>query len=380
VRAGYGIYYDTSVYLGAAESMAEQTSGSTSLSQANSSNCKLTLVDGFKQCADAAEGTFGIDPNLRVGYAQNWQLSAQRDLPWALVVTATYLGTKGTHGMQEFLPNSYPIGATNPCPACQSGFVYRTSGGNSTRHSGQLQLRRRLRSGFTASVDYTWAKAMDDDAELGAPGHTAAATADTSQSGPGATIAQNWRDLRAEHGLSNFDQRHLLKVQLQYTTGMGMGGRTLMSGWRGRLLKEWTVTSQITEGTGHPETPIFQAIVPGTGETGIIRPDLTGAPIYTAPAGYHLNVAAFTAPAVGAWGTARRDAITGPNQFSLNGSMSRTLRLHNPFFLDIRIDGTNLLNHGVFPSWNSVVNSTTFGLPSPANPMRSLQLTARLRF
>jgi hypothetical protein len=358
--------------------MAEQTPFSTSLSQANT--CKLKLAGGFRACSGTEADTFAIDPNLRVGYAQNWQLSAQRDLPWALVVTATYLGTKGSHGMQEFLPNSYPIGAANPCPACQSGFVYRTSGGNSTRHAGQLQLRRRLRSGFTASVEYTWAKAMDDDAELGAPGHTSATTASEIQSGAGAAIAQNWRDPRAERGLSNFDQRHLLKVQLQYTTGMGMGGRTLMSGWRGRLLKEWTVTSQITEGTGHPETPIFQAIVPGTGVTGTIRPDLTGTPIYTAPAGYHLNVAAFTAPAPGAWGTARRDAITGPNQFSLNGSMSRTLRLHNPFFLDIRIDGTNLLNHGVFPAWNSVVNSTTFGLPSPANPMRSLQLTGRLRF
>jgi hypothetical protein len=378
VRAGYGIYDDTSVYLGAAESMAEQTPFSTSLSQTNT--CKLTLENGFQACAGVAADTFAIDPNLRVGYAQNWQLSAQRDLPWALVVTATYLGTKGTHGMQEFLPNSYPIGEPNPCPACQSGFVYRTSGGNSTRHAGQLQLRRRLRSGFTATVDYTWAKAMDDDAEVGSQGHTTATTTGAVSSGAGPTIAQNWHDLHAEHSLSSFDQRQLLNVQLQFTSGMGIGGRTLMSGWRGRLLKEWTVTSQISSGSGHPETPIFLAPVPGTGVTGTIRPNLTGAPIYTAPAGYHLNAAAFSAPAAGAWGTAGRNSITGPNQYTLNGSMSRTLQLRNPFNLDIRIDGTNLLNHGVFPSWNAVVNSTTFGLPSPANPMRSLQITARLRF
>jgi hypothetical protein len=159
-----------------------------------------------------------------------------------------------------------------------------------------------------------------------------------------------------------------------------MGGRTLMSGWRGRLLKEWTVSSQITAGTGLPETPIFLATVPGTGVTGTIRPDLTGAPIYSAPAGYHLNVSAFSAPAAGAWGTARRDSITGPDQFTLNGSMSRTLRLRNPFNLDVRIDANNLLNHGAFTAWNTVVNSTTFGLPESANSMRSLQGTARLRF
>jgi hypothetical protein len=394
VRAGYGIYDDTSVYLGAAENMAEQAPFSNSLSEANSSGCKLTLANGFQQCTGAAADTFAIDPNLRVGYAQNWQLSAQRDLPWALVVTATYLGTKGTHGTQEFLPNSYPLGAANPCPACQSGFVYRTSGGNSTRHAGQLQLRRRLRSGFTASVDYTWAKAIDDDAQIGAQGHTAATTANTPETGPGPgpTIAQNWLDLRAERGLSTFDQRQLLSVQLQYTTGMGMGGRTLMSGWRGRLLKEWTIMSQITTGTGHPETPIFLVTVPGTGMTGTIRPDLIGQPTNGALAGHVLNASAFSAPASGAWGTVRRDSITGPNQFSLNGSMSRTLRLRNPFNLDIRIDGMNLLNHGVFSAWNTTLNwpgsgqaassqlSPTFGLPVAVNPMRSLQLTARLRF
>jgi hypothetical protein len=381
VRAGYGIYDDTSVYLAAAESMAEQAPFSTSLSEANSTACKLTLAIGFVPCAGAAADTFAIDPNLRVGYAQNWQLSAQRDLPWALVMTATYLGTKGTHGMQEFLPNSYPIGAANRCPTCQAGFIYRTSGGNSTRHAGTLQLRRRLRSGFTASVDYTWAKAMDDDAQVGAQGHTAATSALSASPAEAApTVAQNWLDLRAERELSTFDQRQLLSVQLQYTTGMGMGGRTLMSGWSGQLLKEWTVTSQITSGTGLPETPIFLATVPGTGVTGTIRPDPTGAPVYSAPSGYHLNVAAFSAPANGQWGTVRRDSITGPSQFSLNGSMARTLRLRNPFNLDVRIDGTNLLNHAVFPSWNTVVNSTTFGLPSPANAMRSLQVTARLRF
>ncbi len=71
--------------------------------------------------------TFAVDPNFRVGYAQAWQLSVQRDLPAALQLTATYLGIKGTRGVQQFLPNTYPVGAANPCPACPSGFVYQTS-------------------------------------------------------------------------------------------------------------------------------------------------------------------------------------------------------------------------------------------------------------
>src|SRR6185437_4668168 len=173
VRAGYGVYDDTSIYLTSAQMMYQQAPLSTSLSVANSSTCPLTLANGFRNCAGITPDTYAVDPNLRVGYAQVWQLSMQKDFPAALVITATYQGVKGTRGMQEFLPNTYPIGATNPCPACPSGFVYRTSNGNSTRQSVQLQLRRRLRSGLTASVDYTYSKSIDNDAQLGGQGHVA---------------------------------------------------------------------------------------------------------------------------------------------------------------------------------------------------------------
>ena len=378
VRAGYGIYSDTSVYQATTLKLAQQAPLSKSLSVQNSLACQLTLADGFRQCGSTTSSTFAIDPNFRVGYAQTWQLAVQRDLPFAMQMTATYLGIKGTRGVQQFLPNSYPIGGDNPCPSCPLGFIYRTSNGNSTRESGQLQLRRRLRSGFTATALYVFSKSIDNDAQLGGQGVSAAtSTADATTS---AVTAQNWRDLSAERGLSSFDQRHTLSLQTQYTSGMGSGGGTLMSGWRGTLLKEWTVQTAITAGSGLPETPRLIAAVPGTGVTGTIRGDYTGASIYAAPAGYFLNPAAFKAPVAGQWGNARRNSITGPGQFNLNASLSRTFRLKTRYSLDLRMDATNLLNHVVYTSWNTTVASTQFGLPLQANAMRSLQTTFRLRF
>ena len=391
VRAGYGIYDDTSVYLSSAELMAQQAPLSKSVSVSNSATCPLTLADGFRDCAGTTSDTFGIDPNFRVGYAQTWQLALQRDLPGALVVSATYLGIKGTRGMQEFLPNTNAPGAEDPCPDCPRGFVYRTSNGDSTRESGQVQLRRRLRSGLLASLQYTYSKSLDNDSEVGAQGHitTAAATTSGAASGSGMsstspTIAQNWLDLRAgERGLSTFDQRHLLKAQLQYTSGMGLHGGTLLNGWRGRLLKQWTAATTISAGSGLPETPVYYETVPGTGVTGTVRPDLTGASVRrtpATPAGYFLNASAYSAPAAGQWGTARRDSIIGPDQFSMDGSVSRTFKLREPFNFDVRLDATNLLNHVVYTTWNTTVNSTTFGLPSGVNSTRTMQLTGRLRF
>jgi len=386
VRAGYGVYHDTSVYLDSAQQLAQQAPVSTSLNVQNSTACPLTLAHGFTPCSSVSSDTYAIDPNFRVGYAQTWQLAVQRDLPFALQMTATYLGVKGTRGVQEFLPNTYPIGAVNRCPSCPVGFEYRTSGGDSTRQSGQLQLRRRLRAGFTASLLYTYSKSIDDDAFLGGQGHVDAATASQGASesaqtfSPSASIAQNWLNLPAERSLSSFDQRHLLNVQAQYTSGQGLEGGTLLSGWAGRALKEWTLLTSIKVGTGMPESPSYLAAVPGTGFYNTIRPSLTGANIYSSSPGVHLNAAAYAAPAAGEWGTAGRDSIIGPRQFSLDTSLERTFRPTTKFNLVARVDATNLLNHPVFTGWVTWVNSAQFGVPAGVNSMRSLQTTIRLRF
>lgn len=389
VRGGYGIYRDTSVYQALVLEMAQQAPFSTSFSVQNGAACPLTLANGF-DCAST--DTFAIDPNYHIGYVQTWQLSVQRDLPFAMQMVATYSGIKGTHGAQEFLPNTYPpIGASNPCPDCPIGFVYRTSGGNSTRQAGQIQLRRRLKDGFTASLEYTYSKSIDDDATLGGQGYVTTSTQNQNAvSAPASSsseaIAQNWRDLRAERALSTFDQRHLLNFTAQYTSGEGLGGGTLMSGWRGRVLKEWTLLGTLTAGTGLPETPVYPFTVPGTGSMNVVRPSLTGASIYNTSGAAHINAAAYEAPAAGEWGTAGRDSISGPNQFTLNNSLARTFRPHGKTYLDLTVNATNLLNHPAFTSWDAVWNGASessqqlFGRPLAAGAMRSLQTTIRLRF
>jgi hypothetical protein len=388
IRAGYGVYYDTSVYQTLATQMAQQFPLSKSLSVQNTPTNPLTLAEGFNAPPATTPNTFGIDPNFRPGYAQNWQLSVQRDLPASLQLVATYLGIKGTHGTQEFLPNTYPAGANSPCPACPAGYEYVTSNGNSTREAGQIQLRRRLHSGFTASVQYTFSKAIDDDAVLGGVGASAstppsAASGATGTSNPRSLmVAQNWLDLSAERSLSSFDQRHLVSVMLQYTTGMGIAGGTLLNGWRGALFKGWMFTSTMNAGSGLPLTPVYLAPEQGTGVTGPLRPNYTGAPLYQAPPGLSLNPAAYSAPLAGEYGNAGRDSIIGPSVFSLNASAGRTFRLSDRLSGDLRIDSTNPLNHVTFTSFNTTFGNAQFGLPPPgaANAMRSLVVGFIVRF
>ena len=121
VRAGYGLYRDTSVYRSIADQMAQQAPLSRSLSVQNTPENPLTLADGFKGSPSVTATTFAVDPDFRVGTAQNWNLSIQQDLPAAMQFSLTYLGVKGTHVPQRILPNTYPYGTSNVCAGVLRG-------------------------------------------------------------------------------------------------------------------------------------------------------------------------------------------------------------------------------------------------------------------
>jgi hypothetical protein len=387
IRAGYGIYNDTSVYRSTALAMAQQTPGAnapwqfTSLSVPNSAACRYTITAPFQQlpCAKTTPDQFAVDPNFKVGTAQAWLLSVQRDLPWSLQMVVTYTGIKGTHGVQEILPNSYPPPvavppAVSPYGSAPVGFYWRDSEGNSTKESGAVNLRRRLRNGFTASLTYTYSKALDDDYSLGGGQGTA------NPGGGSPQVAQDWTNPAGQRGLSTFDQRNVLNANLQYTTGMGIGGHTMLSGWKGVVYKDWTVVATISEASGTPLTPIAPGLVPGTSFSSILRGNYVGGPIHeNLPDGVFLNQSAFVAPTSG-WGTARRDSITGPSQFSLNASMNRGFRIHDRYNLTAQIDANNVLNHVAYSSWNTTVGSPLFGEATGAGGMRSVTITLRARF
>lgn len=378
VRAGYGIYDDTSVYQNMALAMAEQAPLGESISESNSAVCPLSLANGFVECPTSTRQQFAADPNFRVGYAQVWQLSFQHNLPLAVQLVATYQGIKGTHGPQEILPNTYAFGGANPCPDCPLGFVFLDSNGNSTRQSGSLQLRRRLMDGLAASIQYTLSKSLDDDSVLGGEGPVAPGASE--QAPQTLQIAQNWQNPSADRGLSTFDQRHVLNSQLQFTSGMGLKGGSLMKGWPGSLYREWTVSIQMKYGSGMPATPYSPYVIPGTAYANVLRANSTGGDLYAAPPGRFLNPAAFALPAAGIFGNARRDSITGPSLFTMDASLLRTFRLGGRYNFDIQLDSTNVLNHVGYTGWITTVGSELFGAPASTYGMRSMETRLRLRF
>jgi hypothetical protein len=370
VRGSYGLYRNLGVYQPIALLLAQQPPFSNTFSIQNGADTPLTLASPFPTpSAGSTPNTIAVDPGFRAARVHSWQASVQRDLPGSLTAIAAYLGDKGMHLMQAFLPNTYPAGSVNPCAGCPAGFLYVASNGGSLRNAAQFTLRRRLHDGLTATAQYTLARSIDD-----------AATFSNATIAPASLdIAQDWLDLDAERGPSAFDQRHLVTAQFQYTTGVGVAGGTLADGVRGALFKDWTIVARLSAGSGLPVTPVSFRTVTGTGFVGE-RPRLTGVPPQPAPRGAYANAAAYAAPLPGTWGDAGRRSIRGPRAFSLDAGVSRVFRLRGRLNLECGLTATNVLNRVTFAAIDTVITSPQFGLPTSANAMRRLHATFRLRF
>jgi hypothetical protein len=363
VRASYGLYRNTDVYQAIAILLSDQPPFARTLdAAAGGPSAPLVVADGFLRASEDATGTFAIDPDFAVSLAHNWQVSFQRDLPWSLTVSGGYLGSKGTRLPQLFLPNTVAPGGSNSCPECPTGFVYATSTGASNRHALEVQVRRRLARGFSASAQYTWAKATDNAGTFGTVGVT------------GVSLAQDWSDLDAERAPSDFDRRHLGSFEMLFAIGDRLSSRLV-----GSLLNGWTMAATITAGTGTPLSPVLLVRVPGTTFVGL-RPDATGADIADAPSGAYANPAAFASPEAGRWGTAGRNVIRGPALFSFDAALSRSVIVGSRLTTEWRMEATNVLNRVTYSSVNTVVGSPQFGLPTSANAMRAIRLSARVSF
>jgi len=362
IRGGLGLYYNTSVYQSIAQQMSQQYPLSYTV-QDSSSFGPLTLANGFPIQTLNPISTFAIDPNFRIGYSEIWQIAVQNNLPRAFFATITYNGTKGTHQPQEFIPWSTPPNA--PKSIYPSNYYYQTSGGNSIYQGVSGMLQRRFRSGLSGSANYTFSRALDDASAGGRGGSS--------------LIAQDWLDLDAERARSSGVREHTLSMNMQYSTGMGARGGALVSGVKGALLKDWTVTTNISMGSGAPLTPNIQSLrLGGTAITGPVRPFYTGEPLYFDNG--LLNPFAFTNPLPGQFGNAGRNILNGPASFSINASAGRIFRLGERRSADLRFESTNPINHVIYNGINTTVGNVQYGLPTSAAPMRSMSANLRFRF
>ena len=380
VRAGYGINYNTTAYANIAQDLAFQPPFSFTQTNVESLTNHLTLANGFPAPpVNTITNNYAVNPNYPLGYVQIWNLDIQQTITPTLVLNLDYTGTKGTHLDLLDAPNRTPVGLLNPAvPA----FYYEDSVADSNANAGTVRLRKRLAHAISLGGTYTWSKSLDDASTIGAGSALVSPTGTVT----GQTlVAQNPMNLKAEYGLSSFDQRNKFTGDYLIELPFGHEKRWLSSpGIVRGVLGDWQWSGDWTIASGFPFTP---RILGGfgnvnSGVNGTLRPNLTGEPISLSNPSLEewFNVGAFVIPPTGQYGNARRNSIEGPGEVQFDMAMTKEFPLKETRMLELRASATNVFNHPDYAAIDTVVNSPTFGRVTSVGAMRSLLMTARFRF
>lgn len=257
VRAGGGVFYDgffTNILDNVASS-APNTLGGVLTAPATGRGLAgaLALVPAVTSTLNPRATTSVIDANLVSPLTYQWNFNIQRELPFNILATIAYVGTRGEHLFvnRELNPG---INGTRLNPA-RGSIGARTNTGDSIYHGLQTDLTRRFRNGFLLEVAYTYSKAIDNGSEV------------FTTSG-GSSYPQDAFNLAGERGPSVFDRTHRGSVTWVYSLPF-RGGST---GWRNvanQIVRNWTISGTAQLQSGAPDSIYFS----GNDENGDLRPN-----------------------------------------------------------------------------------------------------------
>lgn len=395
VRAGYGIFYDESVYQNLVQNLVNQAPFATTSTLVTTPTQILTLQNGFPVISSTtARNTFAVDPNFLTPYAQSWNVMLEQDLSPSYILSVAYIGTRGTHLNLLLVPGVGSALATTTLP-----FEYDTSGAASLYNGLRVSLRHFSRRNFSFFLNYTYSRAEDNASSvggtattrffmMGGPGGLGGGSAISAAVSPLAPV-QNPSDLGAEWALSGFNPTHSVRAFVRYQLPFGDRGRFLKNeGVLSTILSRWSLSDITSFSTGLPYTAYIAGNasnnVSGLAPFGGLRADATGVPV-SLPSSQqstltYFNTAAFAVPAAGEFGNAGRNTIPGPSSLNFNMALDKVISISREKSINIRLATSNTFNTVNYSGLSTTVNSNNFGRVTGVGSMRTMTLSFRLRF
>jgi hypothetical protein len=346
-------------------------------------------------------GAFGtMNPDINSPRVQNWNVTLERQIGSDWGVSVSYLGSYTDRLWAQTAINPGIFMGLGPCTI--QGVRYNVCSTNANLNQRRvlfqenpaegrligaldlnddigwqeyrglkLSLQRRSLSGVSLNGNYTWSRCIGTD------------TPNTfSQISSGYT---NPDDPEFDKGYCDQDRTHLATITLGAETPefSGAAMRALASGWRasgivsirsGRRLN-------IISGLDRAFTGVRNQ-----------RPTQVSDDVYASPRTLtnYFNRAALAQPATGTYGSLKRNAVTGPNYWSVDLAISRTVGVPGMQALELRLETFNLFNTFNWgdPGSNENAggatanfNSGTFGrITTQAGDPRIIQLGIRYAF
>ncbi|HXS02273.1 MAG TPA: carboxypeptidase regulatory-like domain-containing protein [Pyrinomonadaceae bacterium] len=189
-----------------------------------------------------------VDENFHMPVYDSLSFEMQREFTRDLVLRVGYVGTKGTGLFESVDANPTLVGCTvanaanNFCRSIpnQGPTRLRTNSGSSIYHSLQTSLEKRLSSGFSAGVHYTYSTFIDTMSEI------------FNVSSGEIAVAQDSYNRRADRARSSFDRPHRLAGNFVYELPYFREQK----GMTGLVLGGWQFNSQFSLQSGSPFTPL----------------------------------------------------------------------------------------------------------------------------
>ena len=339
------------------------------------------------------------DKTLRTPYAQQWHFTIERELLGEYSVSAAYVGTRGTKLTRLTTPNLGP-NVTTLVPvglAIDFGLVTIPFGPAVEADASRNLQRARPMAGLGAiQIFENSARSSYHAMQLEARkrhsrgfSFTAAYTwshalDDVSDVFPiaGAPILpQDSFDLKAEHGDANFDVRHRLAGSLIWDVPFYQHSHN----GAGRLLSGWQLASMFQAQTGQPFTlgVPFDANLDGNLTD---RPSTTDGLIFFKGHGSRRIALAAGRDAAdffsfGKNGAIARNSARGDGFFNVDVSLTRTFRLSERQDIRFRSEFFNVMNRANFGLPIRTIGAPGFGSAvETAAPARIIQFALKYSF
>ena len=352
--------------------------------------------------------TYG--PDFRAPYAENFQLSVEREFPSRMVARLSYVGSLARHN-QTVTEGNYETAAGHAAclasTACNttnrnlqayyypankignsSGIIEEGivgSGSSSSYNSLQASVIKAPTHGFTFQLSYTYAHALDTGSSFENTGFGSSGQRGYNQYQPG-----------LNYGDSLYDARQRLVFSPIYISPLLHGDSWYSP--KNLALSGWEISGIMTVATGFPYDISYaggtsRSLYCDASLSFYACPDVPNqiAPltrsnprIRAAGTGYGtwFSASSFGAEPLGAFGNVHRDPFHGPGINNTNMILAKNFNLDadGAKRLQLRMESDNVFNHTQFSNPTSTYGSGTFGMITSAAAARQTQLAAKFYF
>jgi hypothetical protein len=351
LRAGYGLNFEPNPFAFVRNEIRNYPSTiNNSWTGANSYTPAGLLSAGVPAypLPDLNAGTAPVPNNVSVGtypsqyprgYAQNWNLTAQKELKYGFVGQVGYVASRQT---KQAGSRNLNVGTLGGGQASQpffqefgnfSSISQQTGTGSSHYDSLQATLERRFAGGYSVRAAYTYSKVIGICCD---------------SSGDGSPAIQLWQYRSLTRAVEPFNRTQNLSINGTAELPFGKGKKLLSSGAGSALAGGWKVTALLASFTGLPfsvsssTTPLN---CPGCGSQ---RADQVAPSVQilggTGPGQSWFNPLAFAPVRTARFGTAGFDDLYGPGAVNLDMGLFREFRVRERWHMEIRGEALNATN------------------------------------